>query len=473
MSSPWVDTLPEGLKGQVQELITTTPSSIPVLNELYQYLQLQHETKRRKIDGNNSNNQNGETSKNVNNGDAIKMLSDYSISINRKLVEEEIIFELPSISFQSPVRKKMNLVLHLLPENGANPILLIVNSTTLIPELSFIQLDKSIRLCAFLPILGLSTQDAKRNIGSLCFWLHDEAVIDPGKNDPIICQINLDLIKKHLIKTGKIPATVESQMEPQTQPQGIKPINEAIIQFLTRQFKMVGFNLINYLPSCNQNRNSLVINEDSGIAISHKANTINDMLLIEAYKGSKDGTFFLFNKNEFNPAYMGFGFRKPILLYLISDIESYSFSDITKYTFTINFEIHDAKREKTELVSLSMIDQKYYSLIDDFLKLQDIENNSFNESLREKPSNKGGSGDANGSTDTPDAIAVGEDDDDDEEDDDNYQGGEEEDDDDDVAEEYDSNADNSSDGEDVEGEDEEDAEAEDDDTLQQGVEEEE
>lgn len=456
--SPWMEVLPDLLKSQILGLVTEKPESRHTLDELYHYFHEKDENKKRKVSQGFNIPETGDS--------AVKRLSDYSISISRKLSEGETIFELPLISFQSPIRKKMNMVLHLLPENGANPILLIVNPTTLIPEMSFIQLDKSIKLCTFLPILGLSTVESKRNIGSLCFWLHDEAVIDASKNDPIICQINLDVIKKHLIKTGKIPATAESQMEQPTQPQGIKPINEAIIQFLTRQFKMVGFNLINYLPSCNENRNSLITNNDHGIVISHKANSINDMVMISAHKGSKEGSMFFFNKNEYNPAYFGFGFKKPILLYPVSDIVSYSFSDIARYVFTINIEVRKADSEDPELVSLSMIDQAYYAVIDEFLKAQNIENNSFAESLREKPS-KASAAEAEQTEATAEGDAEA---DEDEEDDDNYQGGEEEEDsedDGDVAGEFDSNADDTS------GEEKESGDEEEDTTLQRAEEEDE
>lgn len=454
----WVDSLPQELKTNIVALIQKESMAINVLDDLYKYLNDDFENKRRKT-----------SPVTVNDDQTIKMLSDYSIQINRKILEEETIFELPQISFQSPLRKKMNLVLHLIPENGANPILSIVNSSTGDPEMSYIQLDKAVKLCILLPILGMSTVESKRNIGSLCLWLNDEAIPDPSKGDPIICQINLDLIKKHLVKTGKIPATAESQMLDPTQPDGIKPINEAIIQFLTRQFQLCGINLVNYLPSCDINRNSLRINNDTGIVISHRANTINDMLTIEAYKGSKDGTLIFTNKNEFNPSYFGFGFKKPIMLYSFDKVVSYSYSEITKYTFTIRFEINNTKKEKEEVVEFSMIDQQYFAAIDDFLKMQDIDNNSFAENMKEK-STKTGTGDTSEATaatqpqDQSMGPQIAEDDDDDEEDDGNYQGGEEEE---DVAEEYDSNAE----GSDQEDEGNSDGEETQDNTLQQGVEE--
>ncbi|EGV62609.1 hypothetical protein CANTEDRAFT_115133, partial [Yamadazyma tenuis ATCC 10573] len=312
----WVDSLPQELKSNIITLIKQDTSNVSVLDSLYTYLTEEFENKKRKI----SPKADSEPTS------SIKMLSDYSIQVNRKILEEETIFELPQISFQSPLRKKMNLLLHLLPENGANPILSIVNPTTSEPELSYIQLDKAIKLCVLLPILGMSTVESKKNIGSLCFWLSDEAIPDPTKTDPIVCQINLDLVKKHLVKTGKIPATAESQMLEPTQLEGIKPINEAIIQFLTRQFKLCGINLINYLPSCDINRNKLRMSKDTGVVISHRANNVNDMLLIEAYKGSKDGSLIMVNQNEFNPSYIGFGFKKPIMLFSLNDVVSFSFS---------------------------------------------------------------------------------------------------------------------------------------------------
>lgn len=419
----WIDGLSNDLKARITEFVQKDPSLIPLFADLHDFW---NANKRQKVEMPVSN-------------DKVKYLTNFNLQLSDPLVEDEIIFEIPLISFQSPIRRKMNMVLHLISENGVNPILSIVNPQTNIPEISLTKLSSLVKLCMMLPILGMSNLPNKKNIGSFCFWLNQEAFID-GKPDPIICQVNLDLLKKHLIKTGKIPSNIEAQFANNAETgDGIKPINEAIIQFLTRQFKLCGINLINYLPSSIANQNTLKLNEDTGISLSHKNNLVADMLLIEAYKGAKDGALLLTNRNQFNSSYLIFGFKKPILVYNMDEIANISYSDITRVTFSLNITLKNDK-----VLEFSMIDQKYHSMIDDFMKLQGINDKSFDDSLKEKQTkssdnNNGENG--NGGIQNTGALN----DDDDDEEDDNYQGGEEEE---DVAEEFDSNAGSDSDSDD-------------------------
>lgn len=410
----WIDELPSPLKENVVSLIQRDPTTIKILEQLYEHLN--PSPKRQKVDNSDS---------------SVSFINDYNLKISNKLSEDEIIFEIPMISFQSPIRKKMNLILHLVADNGPVPILSIVNPSTSIPELSLTKLSESVRFCCVLPILGMSTIENKKNIASLCFWLNDSAYVD-NKNDPIICQVNLDLLKKHLIKTGKIPPDIESQFQEPAENPGIKLIHEAIFQFLQRQFKLCGINLINYLPLYS-NKNTFNINTDNAIALSSKSNTINDMVMVQAYKGSKDGAILVTNKNEFNPSFLIFGFKKPILIFDLDEVDNISYSDITRVTFSLNVKFKSGKT-----LEFSMIDQNYHNILDDFFKLQGVLDNSYDDSLKEKTDKK--SETAGEATVQPTAPAEEEDD---EEEDDNYQGGEEEDDEEDVAEEFDSNVEDS------------------------------
>lgn len=360
------------------------------------------------------------------------------VKVENGIQDHEIIFELPLILFQLPIRKKLSLIFHLIiqPDNTPEPALSIANSATRVPEISLKNLQQSIKLCVLLPILGNSTITAKKNTGALCFWLHDLAVT--GKNEPIICQVNFDLIKKQLIKAGKIPADAESQLE-EGLDDGIKPINEAIIDFLQRQFKLCHINLINYLPSSNPAKNKLTINTDNGIAVSMQANNENDLVIVAAYKGSRDGLLLLLSNNNVNPPYVIFGFRKPIILIERSKIKSISYHNITRLTFSVIVTVeNEAKPNGEEAIEFSMIDQKYYLIIDDFIATQEINNNSFDDQYRE----------AKKETETAVEAPAAEGDSDNEDEDGTYTGAVEEDHgdsgDSDVAEEFDSAADSGS-----------------------------
>ena len=439
----WIDSLPNELAHDVRNLARVDDENASILLRLYNHLT---DTKRRKVS--NGGSEPRQHPKQENGGDddsPIKYITEHQLLFEQPVDEKEIIFEIPQISFQSPIRKKLNLTFHLLLEEGKdpNPVLLAINPITSVPELSFTNLLQLIRLCVVLPILKMSTSDTKKNIGSLCVWFNDQASVDPSKNDPIVCQINFDVLKKHLIKTGKIPATAETHLDDGSD-EGIRPINEHIINFLQRQFELCGVHLSNYLPSSDPRKNKLSMNQDSGIALSSKANTVNDMVMVEAYKGAKDGSIVLINKTDHTPAYFIFGFKKPILIFELSQVETVSYANITRLTFSIIIAIKK-KDSRSEILDLGLIDQKYFQLIDDFFKIHNINDNSYDDKLKEPSGDQklGPEGETNGEKAA--------DDDDDEEDDGNYQGGEEEEDE-DVAEEYDSNAEGEGSGEEGSGE---------------------
>ena len=436
----WIKALPLDLQHQVNSLVEAHPPSLSVIHKLCEYFNTyagEHEDKKLKLS----------TDPEIKSeGHVPEAFSVPQSEIPGQIHEEEIIFELPQISFQSPIRKKLNLIFHLLVEPGQSPkpVMLLALPTTYVPEISIHDLASLIRLCVLLPILGNSTNNTKRNIGLLCFWIHDHAASDPNKNDPIICQVNFDQVKKQLIKAGKIPAEAETQLKQMNEnnqsQDGIKAINEAIINFLQKQFQLCGIHMINYLPSSSATKNKLTINTDAGVAVSLNANLVNDLVMVEAYKGARDGAVLMLTANEYNQPYIIFGFKKPILIFDISKVQHVSYSNITRLTFSMIVTVVNEKKDsKVETLEFGMIDQKYFQIMDEFIKSQGINDNSFDEDLREKGTTTANTGEGE---QTSEQAAPA--DSDDEEEDGTFQVGQEEDES-SVDEEYDSNAGSDSD----------------------------
>lgn len=427
----WVDSLPAGLKAKISALVRAQPSSETILNELYNHVL--HESKRRKVSPSTSDSAPDSAS-------AVPLASEEAPAPVASepapssepprippISPNETIFELSNLSFTSPVRRKMNLVFHLTiaPDNTPHPLFSVVNMATGIPELSVADLRTSIRLCCLIPILGNLTVPAKKNTAMLCFWLHI-------MNDPIICTFNLDLVKRQLAKDGKIPPDAELQVAHIEQnADGIKPINELIIDFLERQFSLCGINLYNFMPSSKPHKNQLSMNSDAAIAISLNGDSVTNFLAVEAYKGSKEGAVLLLNPTPAS-AFLVFGFKKPIVILDFSTIVDVAYKDISKFTFTMVVTYRD--KEKEMVLELSMIDQKSHEAIDEFVRRMNIVDNSFDTKFREaKPKDSA----EDPATGTEALLAE---DEDDEEEDGSYTAEVEAETDSDLAEEFDSNA---------------------------------
>ncbi|GBL51610.1 hypothetical protein ACI3LY_003618 [Candidozyma auris] len=447
----WINTLPADLQAKVNALVTSVPSSRAILDDIHDYLTT---TKKRKTPVQRKQPQAlAPAAANNDNGPP----NPYHVKYTEPVNPQEIIFQLSNLPFTSPVRKKYHLLFHLLiADNVPHPVLSIVNIANKTPELSLTGLKSAVKLCMLAPILGNSTVSSKKDTGMLCLWLQDDAAFDKTKNDPIICNINLDVVKKQLIEDGKIPPHAEHQVtdsDPDNED-AIKPINEQIIFFLQRQFSLCGIELHNFMPLARPSHNTMKVNADTAIAVSTKNDSISDFVAASAYKGSKEGSLLLLNTNS-ETAFMIFGFKKPILLIEFSKIRDISYKDITRFTFNMLVTIAATSESQDEVIEFSMIDQQSYQDIDDFVRRMKIQDNSFDAKLREKPEDKS----ENNAVEEAPQVAV-EEDSDDEEEDGTYTGGVEEGDeadDSDVAEEFDSAA-NDSDGDmDEEDDDEDDA----------------
>ena len=417
----WLLELPNTLQTKITAITQQNPDSQQVFSELYEFLT---DVKRRKL------------------GDAAAAASTENgyeeLTPSSSIHPESIIFEIQQVSFSSPIRKRMNLTFHLIEQNGEPlPVMSIVNPANNSPELSFINLKHAIRLCVVLPVLGNSTNSQKKGIALLCFWIHDQYYTDSNiSKDPIICQLNLDMVRKQMIKNGKLPADFESQFDlsPYKNDVILNPIQERIVDYLKRQFHLVGINLVNYLPCSGIFKNKYIVNEDTAVALTSD-NSINPrIIMVECHKGARDGNLIFLEQNEYNPAHLIFAFKKPILVFKLTKVVRASYTSITKHTFSLNVVVLNDRDEERPL-EFSMIDQAYFQIIDNFIRLHGISDDSYNDVNREKTEGKGDESAA--------AVEVAADDDDDEEDadfDGNDEGS-------DVAEEYDSAAEGSSEGE--------------------------
>lgn len=422
----WADSLPAGLKAKISALVQAQPSSELILQELYTHML--HQNKRRKVSPSDSGSEPSAAPPTPNAPPApapVEQAAPTEKALLPPISPNETIFELSSLLFTSPVRRKMNLVFHLTiaPDNTPHPLFSVVNMATGIPELSVADLRTSIRLCCLIPILGNLTVPAKKNTAMLCFWLH-------LMNDPIICTFNLDLVKRQLAKDGKIPPDADLQVAHLEQgADSIKPINELIIDFLERQFSLCGISLYNFMPSAKPHKNQLSMNSDAAIAVSLHGDSVTNFLAVEAYKGSKEGALLLLNPTP-TTAFLVFGFKKPITILDFSTIVDVAYKDISKFTFTVVVTYRDKEKEAT--LELSMIDQKSHEAIDEFVRRMNIVDNSFDTKFRETKPKDAAQDPATGT----EALLA---EDDDEEEDGSYTAEAEAESDSDLAEEFDSN----------------------------------
>lgn len=283
---------------------------------------------------------------------------------------DSVILWLPKLTFQSPLRKKLNLVFAVDKITG-KPALAICQDD-LKPELILTELtNKGVYFSHFLPSAGKSNQEYL-----ILFYRH------AGKNakDPMLLNFNQEALVKDLTHRGVL-----------------KDGDTDYKRLIIRQAKICGFD------------------------IKDGFRTGGNCFYVEAHKGSKEGTlYFLLD-------HILFGFKKPIILYDLKDVKSITYSSITRITFNITLLIR--KDEQEQKIEFSMIDQSEFSKIDLFVKSKEVVDNSMAEELKAKPLNKKVSDAIEGAVEEAltKAENIEEEDSDDEEEDGTYQIGAEED----------------------------------------------
>lgn len=371
----WLNQLPLELKHLIETIVLEIPKLAAVFDALYTYARDGPDAKRRKV--------NGDASQSPDAASAIDITPDSGIiHLTAPIAEETIIFDIQQVLFQHPVRKKLNFCFHLIEHDGQPcPVLLIVNPTTLVPELLAVNLPQTIELALLLPIVGGTTK--KKSLVLLCLWIADDRMDEAYKargGDPIVCQVNFEQIKKILVKAGKMPSNIESQFADDDEDAAyLHPIQEQIVNYFTRQFKLCGVELHNLLPCKSVNRFNL--NTDQAIAMAPVATPDNNLvIMVECHKGSKDGILVFLLGAAVGSGYIIFGFKKPILKFTLPQVQCTSYTSVTRLTFSLNITFTDGKT-----IEFSMIDQQFFAVIDAFIKQQLINDASFDAKLKEKP----------------------------------------------------------------------------------------
>lgn len=307
--------------------------------------------------------------------------TDASASTISTLEGTNIMLQLPDLSIQSPFRKRLNLLFGAV-KGEKKAYLALTKSLEAKPELLLRSLTPdNIRFAAIL------TVPEKK---PLRFFLVEYKCNDGNvyKNDPVLIQFNNDQLEEQF---GSILG------------------GKTFVQYLTSQLALIDFKVYDCTSS-------------------------DETFYVQAYKGNREGYLY------FLPNHVIFGFRKPILIFNSTDIESITYNSITRLTFNVLLDVRIyGVLEKYEF---SMIDQKEFENIDRYVKTKDVRDNSMAEEHKAQKQLKN-------NTDTPSDLAeaaklvpggeqlipsggaqvqADDDDDDDDEDDDNYRIGDSDDD---------------------------------------------
>lgn len=230
-----------------------------------------------------------------------------------------IMLQLPELSVQSPFRKKMNLVFGAFP-NEKKAYLALTKSMDDKPDLIIRDLtNENIEFAALLSV------PEKPNFRQLLvsYKANDGEVF---KNDPILLQLPYAQLTEQFgpILSGK-----------------------TLVEYLISQLGLVNFQV----SDCTQSFNC------------------------QAYKGSKEGYLF------FTDNHLIFGFKKPILIIRSDNIETITYTSITRLTFNMVLNYRTITGE-SESVEFSMIDQKDFDQIDLYKRNQQFNDKSMADELK-------------------------------------------------------------------------------------------
>lgn len=247
-----------------------------------------------------------------------------------EVTEDAVIFQLKDVSVLAPFRKKLNLIISVSPISGKPALSL---SKDMIPQLTVTQLNNSVKFATFLPF------PEKKNMIYLFICYGQEP--DRSVNEFLLVAMNKEATLKQF-KTTNILTNEAADFS-------------ACVDYIRKQAILVGFR----------------------ISDPFTASSSNSSFHVEAHRGTKEGTLY------FLPDHVLFGFKKPILLFSSQEIESITYSSITRLTF--NVTLITKTGEKFEF---SMIDQNEYTLIDDYVKRKQVIDNSMSEENKAKTAHK-------------------------------------------------------------------------------------
>lgn len=250
----------------------------------------------------------------------------------------QIMLQIPDLSVQSPFRKKVNLVIAAYP--GQKPFIALTKAMDKSPE--FMLEDLNGTNVRFATILRVPEKSALRVL--LISYHHNLGEL--YKNDPLLVQFNNDTLSEQF---GSILTDTN------------------LVSFLLQQLSALG------LPTVN--------------------GSTDNVFFVPAYNVTKEGYLYFLSD------YVIFGFKKPVLIFKTSDIESVTYTSITRLTFNVSLNLRQSALDSSEghtmptsvKYEFSMIDQKEFERINEYVKAQQFEDKSMAEELKAQKQLKSGS----------------------------------------------------------------------------------
>lgn len=313
MMDPFLERLPDELRSKVVGIVNVVPEALQVFEQIYQYASSESDNLTRKV----------------------RKAGDGDTQLDLSIPDEsQIIFTIKDASLLSPIRKKLNLILHLSPDTG-KPILSLLKNDK--PEISIVDLRNNIKMATFLPVAE------KQNY--IYIFITYESSVGGKYTEPILMTLN----KISLLQQFKESGLLDSSNEDFTK----------CVEYMRKQAILAGFRISDPFFS--------------------KQSTESESFHVECHRGTKEGTLY------FLPDHLIFGFKKPILLFKSVDIEAITYSSITRLTFNVTLTTKDEKK-----FEFSMIDQNEFAKIDEYVKRKQVKDKSMSEELKAKSKNKSG-----------------------------------------------------------------------------------
>lgn len=267
--------------------------------------------------------------------------------IDDSALQSKLLFEARDISFQSPLRKKFHLGL---TRTGCRFQLQLRNTSDSKVEVVY-EID------SYAHFLVLPVPEKIQKQYNFCI------MPQPGRDvEPLVWTMNAGAPKSYKIETDHLKDYLEGKDKQQ--------VMENVIRYALQQSKLSGRELI--LP------------EDaefaSEIRESHRKNDV--AYHAKAHIGSKEGYLFFLKAGIF------FGFKKPLRLFTLDQIDSVSYTSITGRDFNMIISYrNDADAEPSE-VEFLMIDQKNFAGVDSYVKKHGLNDASLAEARRAKKTGK-------------------------------------------------------------------------------------
>ncbi|PHH60704.1 hypothetical protein CDD81_1322 [Ophiocordyceps australis] len=99
---------------------------------------------------------------------------------------------------------------------------------------------------------------------------------------------------------------------------------------------------------------------------------------VSAFRGSKDGSLFFLENGIL------WGFKKPLIFIPVDRIVAVSYTNILQITFNIVIEVLTGETDATEEIEFGMLDQQDYGGVDNYVKLNHLQDGSMAEQRKGK-----------------------------------------------------------------------------------------